>query len=102
MKIENFKMSMLNMINMELDKKFQANEHTMRTILKTANISFLITGANRVQSMLLCELGDSYVQQSQRYVGMGADSYVLHPHFDSYVTEHGNAKELIHKSFHLY
>ena len=44
-------------------------------ILKTVDVSFSLEGLNRYQSMLLCELKDSYVQQSQRYVDMKNESF---------------------------
>jgi len=45
--------------------------------LKTINISFVAEGIDRIQSTLICELKNSYVQQSQRYVTMGKNSYIL-------------------------
>ncbi|NLP43583.1 MAG: thymidylate synthase thyx, partial [Peptococcaceae bacterium] len=39
-------------------------ETELAELLKTANIFFVLEGINRVQSMLLCELKASYVQQS--------------------------------------
>lgn len=41
---------------------------TVKELLKTCNISFVLEGLNRWQSTMICELKDSYVQQSQRYV----------------------------------
>lgn len=58
----------LAMSNMK--REFYINERTLRHILKETNIRFVLVGITRVQTTLLCELGLSYVQQSQRYVKM--------------------------------
>jgi thymidylate synthase ThyX len=102
MKIENFKMSGKSAINSILNDVYEINEYTIRKLLKTCNVSFLITGANRVQSMLLCESGDSYVQQSQRYVGMGPGAYCLSDEFKTHCNNAEEAIRLINKSFRLY
>lgn len=44
-------------------------------MLKMVNLSFSVENANRLVSTLLCELGFSYVQQSQRYVKMNEHGY---------------------------
>jgi len=49
----------------------------LKKVLKTANIFFVAEGINRVQSMLLCELKASYVQQSQRYVALDQDAFAF-------------------------
>jgi thymidylate synthase ThyX len=80
-----------NIIDLDID--------TLKEALKTVNISFIAEGINRVQSTLLCELKDSYVQQSQRYVTMDEESYSL-PELSS--ADSRQAKELTHKAFELY
>jgi thymidylate synthase ThyX len=47
----------------------------LKECLKTVNVSFVLEGINRVHSTLICELKDSYVQQSQRYVSHGTDQF---------------------------
>jgi thymidylate synthase ThyX len=47
----------------------------LKECLKTVNVSFVLEGINRVHSTLICELKDSYVQQSQRYVSHGNDQF---------------------------
>ncbi|AHF09080.1 MULTISPECIES: FAD-dependent thymidylate synthase [Dehalobacter] len=49
----------------------------LKKVLKTVNIFFVAEGINRVQSMLLCELKASYVQQSQRYVALDQDAFAF-------------------------
>lgn len=44
------------------------NKETLKDLLRPYNVSFVIEQCNRFQSTLLCELKESYVQQSQRYV----------------------------------
>lgn len=75
------------------------NVATMREVLKTCNVSFILEGINRWQSTMICELKDSYVQQSQRYVTMYADGYTL----PALKTEDAQkARELIDRAFALY
>ena len=54
-----------------------AGKATVEELLKTCNVSFVLEGINRWQSTMICELKNSYVQQSQRYVTLDADGYVL-------------------------
>jgi len=77
----------------------ELTEPELTELLKTANIFFVLEGINRVQSMLLCELKASYVQQSQRYVSLGSEAYVLpelEPEFAA------TAQGLINRAFELY
>ncbi|UWG97868.1 FAD-dependent thymidylate synthase [Dehalobacter sp. DCM] len=74
-------------------------ERDLKEVLKTINISFVAEGINRVQSMLLCELKASYVQQSQRYVAMGDDAYVFP---DLPPNESRRAVELGQRAMELY
>ena len=75
------------------------DEESLKEVLKTINITFVAEGINRLQSTLLCELKDSYVQQSQRYVTMREDAYKLPP-----LQGHDEEKaiELTKKAMHLY
>jgi thymidylate synthase ThyX len=53
------------------------SETTLRGLLKLCNVSFVLENINRLQSTLICELRDSYVQQSQRYVAIGNEACTL-------------------------
>lgn len=75
------------------------SENIVKEILKTVNISFVVEGLNRIQSTLLCELKDSYVQQSQRYVTMDQSSYEI-PTLKG--EDKVKAGQLIKKAFKLY
>ncbi|MDR3543156.1 MAG: FAD-dependent thymidylate synthase [Desulfosporosinus sp.] len=75
------------------------NELSLIQVLKTVNISFFLEEINRLQSTLICELKDSYVQQSQRYVTMSEGSYIL-PKLEE--NDGKVATELIEKAFGLY
>ncbi len=75
------------------------DEGIIKEILKTFNITFVAEGINRIQSTLLCELKDSYVQQSQRYVTMDKSSYKI-PSLNG--RDNIRAEELIQKAFKLY
>lgn len=44
--------------------------HQLKYLLSSENVYFVLSGINRLQSTLICELGFSYVQQSQRYVSV--------------------------------
>lgn len=72
---------------------------TLKELLKTCNISFVLEGINRWQSTMICELKDSYVQQSQRYVTLNSDGYVM-PQLKE--EDRQKAEELIERAFHLY
>lgn len=68
-------------------------------MLKTVNVSFIAENINRLQSTLLCELNDSYVQQSQRYVSVDNNSYFL-PELSN--EDKKGAVEIIEECFSLY
>ena len=73
MNIEFINGGLLSLIDLADSQKpliSEASEDDFRNILKQINITFVATGINRAMSMFLCELSDSYVQQSQRYVNM--------------------------------
>ena len=72
---------------------------TLRVILAAYNVSFVLEGINRWHSTMLCELKNSYVQQSQRYVTMSADGYLL-PELTA--EEKKQAEELLQQAFDLY
>lgn len=69
-------------------------------LLKVCSISFVLEDINRLQSMLICELKDSYVQQSQRYVRLDSSGYSLPPEFDA--ADRLAASEMISRLFSLY
>ena len=103
--------SMMEITNFEqtgLDKVVQwiknnnitdLKQEALREALKTVNLSFAVEGINRVQSTLLCELKDSYVQQSQRYVAMDEDAYCL-PELSE--KDNKQARQLVNQAFQLY
>lgn len=76
MKVTNFKATGLAQVE-DFLRENTVTEATLAAILATCNVAFVAEGINRLQSMLLCELKDSYVQQSQRYVQVTADGYTL-------------------------
>ncbi|HZK58003.1 MAG TPA: FAD-dependent thymidylate synthase [Clostridia bacterium] len=101
MKITNFESPELYDVALWLEdnKSKTINKGILKEILKTVNIAFVTEGINRIQSTLLCELKDSYVQQSQRYVTMDKPSYEI-PQLNE--TDNIKAVELIEKAFKLY
>lgn len=101
MKITNFEGPGLHNLALwiEENKEKIISEDIMKEILKTFNITFIAEGINRIQSTLLCELKDSYVQQSQRYVTMDKTSYEI-PLLNK--TDDIKAEQLIGKAFRLY
>lgn len=70
-----------------------------RQAFATSSVSLVAEGISRVQSTLLCELKDSYVQQSQRYVTTGMDGFLL-PDLEE--ADAGEAKALIREAYELY
>lgn len=101
MRIANFEATGFDRLVAWIERNNNAhiNELSLIQVLKTVNISFLLEEIDRVQSTLICELKDSYVQQSQRYVTMSKDAYIL-PLLDE--NDGQKAAELIEKSFDLY
>lgn len=101
MRIANFEATGLNRIKAWIERNNITgfDELSLREILKTANISFILEEIDRVQSILICELRDSYVQQSQRYVTMSGNSFIR-PELDE--NDGQKATELIGKAFDLY
>lgn len=101
MRITNFESTGLGKIESWLEKNNinSIDEATLKEVLKVVNIAFVAEKIDRVQSTLLCELKDSYVQQSQRYVTMDDNSYRL----PLLSTEDNNkAIQLTKKAFALY
>lgn len=80
------------------DKFFNYNE--LRNLLMCENVSFVLSGINRLQSMLLCEKGFSYVQQSQRYVPVSKKFIKYLDNTPEELIEEGSI--LVNKSIRLY
>jgi len=91
---------LLNIKHFIQDSKLKPSVNELRDLLKFTNIFFILEGINRVQSTLICECKDSYVQQSQRYVQMNSDAYNKIKEFEREDTE--KAHNLIEKGFNLY
>lgn len=101
MRITNFEHTGLDKIEVWITENDinKITEYDLKECLKFINISFVIEEIDRLQSTLICELKDSYVQQSQRYVTMKDDSFIL-PGLDDEDGE--KARNLIIKAFELY
>lgn len=101
MRITNFEATGFGRVIVWIDrnKDIAINEVSLIQVLKSINISFVLEDIDRVQSTLICELRDSYVQQSQRYVTMSKGAYIMP------VLDHNDgmkAAELTEKAFDLY
>ncbi|MBS4026951.1 MAG: FAD-dependent thymidylate synthase [Clostridia bacterium] len=101
MKITNFQHTGLDKIECWIKRNQikEIDEHTLREALATVNIFFIAEGITRIQSMLLCELKASYIQQSQRYVTMDGEVFTL-PQLEDKDNRVGN--ELVKRSLELY
>ena len=101
MQIKNFEATGLQQLANWLEAKQleTISESNLRELLKTVNISCSFEQINRLQSTLLCELKDSYVQQSQRYVTVDEQAYML-PELESADTV--RAQQLMGKALALY
>ena len=77
MRITNYEAADLLVVDAFLQKHPTLDNVTVKELLKTCNVSFVLEEINRWQSTMICELKDSYVQQSQRYVTLTADGYTL-------------------------
>lgn len=69
-------------------------------ILSTSNVFFVLSDISRLQSTLICELGFSYVQKSQRYVPLDATGFNFINHTNDELA--ADATKLITKSIKLY
>ena len=100
MRISNFEQTGLDEVNAFLNKtKSDITLDKLKELMKSVNISFILEGITRLQSTLICELKDSYVQQSQRYVNMTNNGYNLsgiHPNITYMVNN------LVEQTFDLY
>lgn len=76
MKLNNFTSNNLNDVAnyIHIYQIKEINPLDYRKLLSNISISFELENINRLQSTLLCELGFSYVQQSQRYVEINYDT----------------------------
>lgn len=103
MELTLFESTGLEELNKWLDNKYASNFNIndAKDLLKTCNISFALEGINRLQSTLLCELKDSYVQQSQRYVTM-EENYHFPLMNKMTPIEKNKTKDLISDCFDLY
>lgn len=99
MQISNYEGADLLQAELFLQAHPALEQATVQEVLKTCNLSFVLEGINRWQSTMICELKDSYVQQSQRYVTLSADGYTL-PQLKE--EDRKKAEELIGRAFALY
>ncbi|BEP30147.1 FAD-dependent thymidylate synthase [Helicovermis profundi] len=99
MKITNFEDTGLSKVGEYIAENEKVSIFELGEILKTSNISFVLEKINRIQSTLICELKDSYVQQSQRYVNMNNDFYDL-PFLDN--NDLDESKKIVKKLFDFY
>ena len=99
MQITNYEGNDLLQVELFLQQHASTDSATVRELLKTCNLSFVLEGINRWQSTMICELKESYVQQSQRYVTLHADGYTLP---DLKEADRQKAVELIGRAFALY
>lgn len=105
MKITNFNSYNLNeFYNTVYTKNIINNHYTerqMREMLSPVSITFFLEGINRMQSMLLCEQGFSYVHQSQRYVSL---SKSISPVVPENIPKdlYNDGVEILHKVVMLY
>ncbi len=99
MRLTNFEGTNLAQAAAFLRSHPQLDAPAVREMLKTCNVSFVLEGINRWQSTMICELRDSYVQQSQRYVTLERDGYTLP---DLQPEDAARARELIGRAFDLY
>lgn len=73
MKITNFEATDLNVLDADIKQLYDGSsidEKLFKELAVPYNVAFVIERVNRLITMLLVELKDSYVQQSQRYVAV--------------------------------
>lgn len=74
---------------------------TINEVLSQGTITFEMR-INRLQSLILCELQDSYSVQSQRYCRYSADSEVIIAGYDKYINNKDLAQAYITSSLSTY
>lgn len=99
MKITNFEDTGLKRVDNFIKENSEITLLELKEILKTVNISFVLEEITRLESMLICELKDSYVQQSQRYVNAEGNSYFI-PKMNE--EDEKQARTLIDKLYKFY
>ena len=99
MELTNFEGLDLEKVAPVLEKYPKTDVETGKELLKTCNLSFVLEGITRWQSTMICEQKNSYVQQSQRYVTLCSDGYVL-PELKE--EDQKDAELLIGRAFSLY
>ncbi len=100
MRMTNYEATNLDAVDAVLQKRPALDVATVKELLKACNVSFVLEEINRWQSTMICELKDSYVQQSQRYVTLTADGYTLPTQLSE--EDRTKAEELIAQAFALY
>ncbi|MFP4424373.1 MAG: FAD-dependent thymidylate synthase [Candidatus Woesearchaeota archaeon] len=77
------------------------NENTFNEVMKQYNISASIEEESRLSSHIVCESLDSYTQQSQRYVVISREGFILPEEIKG--TEHEESfKNIVMECFELY
>lgn len=99
MRIANFDATGLDEAERFVQMTKAVSKETLADMLQSCNVAFVAEEINRLQSMLLCELKDSYVQQSQRYVTIGEEGYTL-PELDELDTQ--TARQMMQEALKLY
>lgn len=100
MEIANYENTHLALVEEWLQQDDHATDRaSLKYILQEGHLSFGVEGISRLESMLLCELKDSYVQQSQRYVVMSQEGYIL-PKLKA--PDQARAEALIQEALALY
>ena len=99
MELTNYEGLDLLQVDSVLEKYPKLDLETGKELLKTCNISFVLEGITRWHSTMICEQKNSYVQQSQRYVTLCSDGYVL-PELKE--EDRKDAETMIGRAFALY
>jgi len=90
----------LNEIENFLEKN-KINEQSFFEITKAINFSFSVEKCSRLLSHHICESLDSYTQQSQRYVKMGNNAFIIPDEIKGSKIEE-EYKELVGELFEFY
>lgn len=99
MDIKNMKITGLETLDVSKSMDAGLLHHKLNVMSDNIKLSFFAEGINRFHSTIICEVGGSYVQQSQRYVEMSPEN-LYYQTFEDIKQQQLN--ELLSDTFELY
>jgi thymidylate synthase ThyX len=109
MKLTNFNQCGMDNIYNYIKENNIVDEYEIKELFKSVSVNFCLEEISRYQSTIICELKDSYVQQSQRYVRVENNGFINIFEYPEYFNKNYNVlskdntfKKLLYRSIELY